>query len=951
LQDLSRRAYPRSHFQRGQFFAQKGDPNSALIEFLKATQENPRLVRAFYEQALIFEQRGYLKLAESSLQQALSVDPQYQKARVLLATIQLKQGNIGGAANELARSLGLPENSQGQKAARPEDQLLDDAPKAVPPPSLLQVLHNILPEPQPEPQPAQQSAPQPAQQDEQGGEPTYQLPPPSTLESSPAASREKRTGFAGMPALPQEAAAKKPKGELDDILKDIPGIDPNVPASSTSGSQTSFANNAEGITAAGSTASDDKQHSSLRRHKEKRGKTDLLSAAPPDSATKRDSKSHIHLLNPFELFKQKEKEEQSEETNEKKSPKPSARAEKLGQKAEKLKSKAEKLRKKADKLGLKEEKQSEGLDSEPPDANRQTLTALPEDRKPPAPTRHRSEKSAKTHANKGFFSGLFSIFQPETPPAVSALRESEQKATSEKKRGGSERGREKFEPFGMVVRQPQAPVPPKSQLEQNKPAANLAEHQPQSTGDQQQSQDNSAEEQPKPVPSPKPRKVERAPASLPAPAPARQKAAQVLPTLPTPGQLISSITSILSPPVRPQQTAKRSTPQPAPQAVYTYYQPSEIPAIPAQRQAAPPSQQPAPLAIAMQSLPIRQEQAPRPAATAKNQWMVTPQLTSAGQTQANESGPAPAPAATGRSNLVYEAPAPSRPAAQPLEPLLVRARVPDASTVTQNTVVQSVAVAAINTPSLPQASTGGKIVAAPPTGQKASGSNIVIPPPPPGSGPAAGQPLSRMNPIYDQSAPHMTPPAQAAALPAASSSSPRQATPPAANWRGQRFEPPAMPSSKMTWLALPPGQSQAGKQAQAPQAAVPAPDEDEWTKRLRYLSEHGTASLKPGEAFMFSEETGEAVLFMPKGESIRRHVAAPQDPDEVVKARRPDILQPQDLQYNLSLLGKLLPHQPEQPSQTNQSTDKSDPLANFNISDVLRNSNRFWDWLKQSVSF
>src|SRR5688572_9010552 len=44
--------YPSTHFQRGMYFKQKGDKNSALVEFLKATQENPRLVKAFYEQAL-----------------------------------------------------------------------------------------------------------------------------------------------------------------------------------------------------------------------------------------------------------------------------------------------------------------------------------------------------------------------------------------------------------------------------------------------------------------------------------------------------------------------------------------------------------------------------------------------------------------------------------------------------------------------------------------------------------------------------------------------------------------------------------------------------------------------------------------------------------------------------------------------------------------------------------
>ena len=99
--------YPRTHFEKAYYFKQKHDLNNALIEFLKSTQENPLLVRGFYEQALIFRERGYLKLAASSLEQALAVKPDYQDARILLATISIQQGNVGGAVQELTRSLGL----------------------------------------------------------------------------------------------------------------------------------------------------------------------------------------------------------------------------------------------------------------------------------------------------------------------------------------------------------------------------------------------------------------------------------------------------------------------------------------------------------------------------------------------------------------------------------------------------------------------------------------------------------------------------------------------------------------------------------------------------------------------------------------------------------------------------------------------------------------------------
>lgn len=96
------------HFEQGLSFKKAGDNNRALIEFLQAIKENPRCTRAFYEQALLFRQKGYPKLAESSLCQALAVDPSFRDARILLAAVRLEAGNTGGAAQELTRSLGLP---------------------------------------------------------------------------------------------------------------------------------------------------------------------------------------------------------------------------------------------------------------------------------------------------------------------------------------------------------------------------------------------------------------------------------------------------------------------------------------------------------------------------------------------------------------------------------------------------------------------------------------------------------------------------------------------------------------------------------------------------------------------------------------------------------------------------------------------------------------------------
>lgn len=110
------------HFDQGLVFKKSGDTNHALIEFLQAIKENPRCLRAFYEQALIFRQKGYPKLAESALSQALAVDPNYREARILLAAVRLETGNTGGAARELTRSLGLSELPQAKSPPLPVSQ-------------------------------------------------------------------------------------------------------------------------------------------------------------------------------------------------------------------------------------------------------------------------------------------------------------------------------------------------------------------------------------------------------------------------------------------------------------------------------------------------------------------------------------------------------------------------------------------------------------------------------------------------------------------------------------------------------------------------------------------------------------------------------------------------------------------------------------------------------------
>ncbi|MBY0358063.1 MAG: tetratricopeptide repeat protein [Candidatus Obscuribacterales bacterium] len=123
----------------------------------------------------------------------------------------------------------------------------------------------------------------------------------------------------------------------------------------------------------------------------------------------------------------------------------------------------------------------------------------------------------------------------------------------------------------------------------------------------------------------------------------------------------------------------------------------------------------------------------------------------------------------------------------------------------------------------------------------------------------------------------------------------------------------------------------------------PLPPEDAISKRMRYLLEHGTQNLKPGEAFMYSEQTGEGQLFMPDGHSERRKLAGAQDAETVLRARRPDIMEPKDLQYSLSLLGRLLPA--EQPPRQVQQEAVSGPT----LEQLMNQSSQgIWSWLKNT---
>ncbi|MBZ0187115.1 MAG: tetratricopeptide repeat protein, partial [Candidatus Obscuribacterales bacterium] len=141
LDPMERRIVAQKHFEQGLKAKKTGDTSKALIELLKATREDPRYLEAYYQQAILFRDQSFHKLAASRLEQALAIDPDYQPARILLSTIRLEQGNVTDAIEQLGKTLGIKPSSQIAEANQaPFDH--NSKPERI---SVLQSLHPVLP--------------------------------------------------------------------------------------------------------------------------------------------------------------------------------------------------------------------------------------------------------------------------------------------------------------------------------------------------------------------------------------------------------------------------------------------------------------------------------------------------------------------------------------------------------------------------------------------------------------------------------------------------------------------------------------------------------------------------------------------------------------------------------------------------------------------------------------
>lgn len=718
LHDAAARSYPKTHFQKGQYFKQKGDVNNALIEFLKSTQEDPRLVKAFYEQALIFHERGYLKLAESSLEQALAVQPDYQQARLLLATVRLEQGKLQEAIGDLGRTLGLAENTEKAQSPPPA---AEPPPPAAEPATLQNVATALTQQGQPE---------APAAAPEQAAEAPQQQAP-----SAPS------------PDL-QSTEKSEP---LDDLLKGIPGIDPNAPENPPPDAAKP---------AASQEASPATQGPGAIITRTVPGAVDPASLFRQSKA--KGASTH-RFANPFGWFSQ------HHESKDRKPwspplPKTLAQNPKTGKPQ------------KSGKSGRRK-KQDKDKDLLGADATKQLLaqSAAAELLRQTGESPFHPPAAKQKKESRGWFSWLFRTEDSAQPPQPArAPRQKQPKDTpppkSKPNKGPDiaealKQQQEKLnEAISMVLRQPAATEENKPETQ---PVISLTMHDK------------------KPLAPP----VNQAP----------------------PEPVVVQRQALAREPAPQEKPASPAAPVPSPAAVVFAPQPVAPAPVPQAKPAAPRAQNKSPLVI-VETVPVAPVQQAPPSRSLPLQ---TP--------------PAPAP----HPIAIAMAPAPVAP-----------------------------------------------------------------PAPPP----------RRQAPVKSPSAS-----------------------------KGPAFREPQINNGGLNWLNAAQSNKQSNMHSNQTKAAAPAKAEDPWVVRMRYLVEHGTDSLKPGEAFMFSEETGEGVLFQANGQTIRRMIADPQDAEEVTRMRRPDIAMPQDLMYNLSLLGKLLPRQDEPPKAEG---------SGFNLDQLMPKGDGWWGWFK-----
>lgn len=814
VKQAAQKGYPSTHFQRGMLLKQQGNLDGALIEFLKAAQENPLQVRAFYEQALIFRQKGYGRLAQSALQQLLSVRPDFKDAHVMLASIFLENGNLPGAANQLLSSLGLVAPKQHVKMP-PATK-----PAAGPPlkwPMLIQTPHGSMQLPSPPETPKPKTDPF-----ESGSEqPGHGLPDLSAL-------------LQGLPNLNSQANGESP---------------PNIESQSSIDSQPKEAvkdDAASAFTATPAAAPLPATEAEIEKKFDRRQRKKRVAAWLDnllDGSKVPDQKETIHEPKAW--------------------PQPAA--------TPRQPSPMDMLKRAIALIPLpvfKPMEESISLPSAVP-------TAISTSTEPPAPVPPPVAPAASTSGTPLLppqaVAALNTLIgtppppaaQPAPPPmstpsmptpetgldSVLAMLPKDIAATVQRVLGPQVVDIAPAQSEAPTIQPIVGPSAPREVAPPSPVAAVIQNVYENLVGAQVRSQ-------PAPfVPTPLPQPQQTA-AAAPAPAPAVAPLPTPSPIMPTARALDS--TGAAGTPMPPAATIAIATPNPQP--------------FPMARSASSPAPAPA--------MPV-----PRAVGTpyvVPNADAVRVSSTQMDMSPLSQTGANPAHYVGATAGLAEIA---SSGALAPAAPVHVGAD----------------AVAVANAPApmrMSQAIPQGFTPLTSPVAQRLSnqGFKFVVP-------------SLTQNQQYVYSTIKNAPAIRARAAAAAAATA---------------------------------------KAAAPPKPATP-PD-DQFAKRMKYLMEHGTGQLGPGEAFMFSEETGEGVLFLPGGSSVRRKIANPRDAEEVARERRPDILAPQgELQYNLSLLGKII--KPQQDQKHLPKPPDSATAPPITVDDLLGKDEGFFGWFRNVFKF
>lgn len=833
-------SYPSSHFHRGMYLKQKGDLDGALIEFLKSAQENPQNVNAFYEQAVIFRAKGNKKLAQSALQQALAVKPDYREARMLLASVHMDDGQLSQAASELLNSLGLG-GLMGGLAAKPPVKppalatsvSVASDPDAAPPPSLIQTPHGRL----------------------------KIVESPKVVASAPP----RQDAFGEQKNEPSNGGMP----DITALLKGLPGFAPAPPPAQPPKQEAAPNSPSEAFGA--KQVSDPFLKEVIGRQ---------VAAIEQAAGSKRRKKRRVAAW--LDAYLDRSSKVQTEPEQEEKEPQVAV----------------------ATKSGAPVANPLKMLEQPPPSPN-----------EPPAPAEPETEQAANAAAPP-----VVQAEQTAPPPPVPvpAAPVPQMSAPHPMPLDIRQLFRRAMAWVPLPIfrdeppRSPLSPTPESIAVSTVVPPPALPPK-PLESGAALpvlgRQADFSGRQAPQPVAPPTPATAVGLPEVASAPAES-SGLDQVLAMLPK--DLAATVANVLHP--RPVEIASQAAATNAPEV-----------------RATAPSQRAGAAAVPMPALAVDTRQPYERLVDAQVPVHAEP----------------PAPPVPVQPNAVAVAvPQPLRPIPVPSQPVAQPQRAHAAAPVPVPVPIAGAPPAATAVPALPSVSGRAPTQPVMPAPAPVAGRQPALPAmpaPTPVAAQTSAPPVPSANPVRVSSAP-LPGPAPVAIAPMPST------LPPVAkrlSAQGFKFVAPAISDQKhyvLTSIKTAPKVAPVTPQAKQ---APPMP-EDEYAKRMKYLLAHGTGTLGPGEAFMFSEETGEGVLFLRGGNSIRRKIAQPQDHEKIAQLRRPDILSAKgELQYNLSLLGKIIKPQPSTPPSPLIGTNSPAIAAK----EILGKNDGIFGWIRNVFRF